>query len=56
MVGFERALGAQRERSRAAGERTVGDWTVVAEGQPSFVGYDSLERDTAYPSVPHPHR
>ncbi len=44
MVGFEQALEAQKTRSRAAGERTVGDWTVVADGQTTFVGYDHLER------------
>ncbi len=44
MPGFERALQAQKTRSRAAGERTVGDWTIVSEGEARFVGYDHLER------------
>ena len=43
MAGFEAALREQKDRSRAAGERNVGDWTVVAEGTPAFVGYDRLE-------------
>jgi len=42
MAGFAEALQAQKTRSRAAGERSVGDWTVLADGQPEFVGYDSL--------------
>ena len=45
MDGFASALEAQKTRSRAAGERSVGDWDVVAEGQPTFVGYDQLAAD-----------
>ena len=45
MAGFAEALERQKSRSRAAGEREVGDWDVVGEGQPEFVGYDSLQAD-----------
>jgi alanyl-tRNA synthetase len=43
MAGFEKALEAQRNRGRAAGERSVGDWNILQEGQPEFVGYDQLD-------------
>ena len=42
MEGFAKALNQQKSRSRAAGERSVGDWEVLADGQPKFVGYDHL--------------
>ena len=45
MAGFAKALEQQKTRSRAAGERTVGDWEVLAEGQTTFVGYDRLTAD-----------
>ncbi len=42
-AGFEKALQAQKERSRAAAQKTVGDWTVLAEGEDvAFLGYDTL--------------
>ena len=43
MAGFEKALEAQRNRGRAAGERSVGDWNILHDGQPEFVGYDHIE-------------
>ena len=42
-VGFERALQAQKERSRADAKKEVGDWIVLQEGESVFVGYDRLE-------------
>jgi len=45
MAGFEKALEAQKTRSRAAGERSVGDWNILQDGQPEFVGYDQLEAE-----------
>jgi alanyl-tRNA synthetase len=46
-VGFEKALAAQKQRSRADAQKEVGDWSTVGEGQTSdsgsFVGYDKLE-------------
>jgi alanyl-tRNA synthetase len=50
LAGFERALGAQRERSRAARSSgraavvsadTRGGWRTVKRGKQRFVGYDS---------------
>ncbi len=45
MSGFQQALDAQKTRSRAAGERSVGDWTILGEAQPQFTGYDSLRAE-----------
>lgn len=45
MAGFAKALEEQKTRSRSAGARTVGDWEVFDEGQPSFIGYDQLASD-----------
>ena len=43
-AGFEKALAAQKDRSRADAKKTVGDWAELKD-DPSveFVGYDSLE-------------
>ncbi|WP_235296857.1 alanine--tRNA ligase [Portibacter marinus] len=41
--GFEVALKAQQERSRADAQRSVGDWHTIQEGNVVFVGYDQLE-------------
>ncbi len=47
-AGFEKALQQQKERSRAAAQKTVGDWTVLAEvDDVAFVGYDTLTVDDA---------
>ena len=46
MQGFEAALTEQKNRSRAAGERSVGDWIEVADGASAFVGYDRLDAET----------
>ncbi len=47
-AGFEKALQEQKERSRAAAQKTVGDWTVLADvDDVAFVGYDTLTVDDA---------
>ncbi len=43
-VGFEKALAAQKARSRADAQKEVGDWQVVTEDEEvEFIGYDTLE-------------
>jgi alanyl-tRNA synthetase len=43
-AGFEKALAEQKDRSRNAAQKQVGDWYVIDEGESStFVGYDNLE-------------
>ncbi len=45
-AGFEQALNAQKERSRAVGKTEAGDWVVLQDTkQIQFVGYDSLEAE-----------
>ncbi|UII74807.1 alanine--tRNA ligase [Flagellimonas sp. HMM57] len=45
-AGFEKALKAQKDRSRAASETSKEDWTVLMEdSEQEFIGYDSLEAD-----------
>lgn len=47
MAAFDRALLAQKERSRAATTTDTGDWVIVREGdEVEFVGYDVLEATT----------
>ena len=47
MIGFERALQAQKERSRAATAIDTGDWVVVSDNEDTeFVGYDTLTAKT----------
>lgn len=42
--GFEKALKAQKDRSRAASEVSKDDWTVLhQDSEQEFVGYDTLE-------------
>ena len=42
--GFNQALEAQKQRSKADAVREVGDWTVLLPGVDTrFVGYDTLE-------------
>ena len=44
--GFEKALQAQKDRSRAASETSKDDWTVLqSDGEQEFVGYDILETE-----------
>ncbi|GAB5551463.1 MAG: alanine--tRNA ligase [Saprospiraceae bacterium] len=41
--GFDKALAAQKARSRKDAVKSVGDWTTVHEGESvEFVGYDDL--------------
>jgi alanyl-tRNA synthetase len=52
MAGYERAMEEQKERARAGGKfssifNSQDGWTVVREGNPVFVGYDTLESDSA---------
>ena len=43
-AGFEAALEAQKERSRAAGKMDAGDWVVLEDDKvEEFVGYDRTE-------------
>lgn len=41
--GFQKALDAQRERSRADSQKITGDWVVLSEEETRFVGYDQHE-------------
>ena len=44
--GFEKALQAQKDRSRAASETSKDDWTVLEPAmEQKFVGYDILDTD-----------
>jgi len=44
--GFEKALQAQKDRSRAASEMTKDDWTVLqSDNEQEFVGYDTLKTE-----------
>ena len=44
--GFERAMHAQKSRSRAATEINQGDWVVLTDTPSTFIGYDHLESDS----------
>ncbi len=46
MVGYEKALQQQKDRSRAAGVIDTEDWVTINEGDSTFVGYDTLEVTT----------
>ncbi|WP_421808779.1 alanine--tRNA ligase [Flagellimonas sp.] len=44
--GFEKALKAQKDRSRAASEVSKDDWNVLlTDTEQEFIGYDSLEAE-----------
>ncbi|MBO0330411.1 alanine--tRNA ligase [[Muricauda] lutisoli] len=44
--GFEKALKAQKDRSRAASEVSKDDWNILkTDTEQEFIGYDSLEAD-----------
>ena len=45
-VGFEEELNKQKERSRSATKLETDDWVELAEGDTTFVGYDSLSCET----------
>jgi alanyl-tRNA synthetase len=44
--GFEEELAKQKERSRSATKLETDDWVEMEAGDPTFVGYDSLECET----------
>jgi alanyl-tRNA synthetase len=44
--GFEEELAKQKERSRSATKLETDDWVELQAGDPTFVGYDSLECET----------
>jgi len=41
-AGFEKALEAQRSRSKKDARKEVGDWNILLEVESNFVGYDNL--------------
>jgi alanyl-tRNA synthetase len=41
-AGFNKAMAAQKERSRAAATLETADWQVLSDTETQFVGYDSL--------------
>ncbi len=47
-IGFEKALKAQKERSRDDAKKEVGDWTtLIDDPSVSFLGYDALHLEHA---------
>lgn len=45
LAEFDTAMAAQKERARNAAAVETGDWVVIKEGEPQFIGYDLLESD-----------
>ena len=45
-AGFDREMAAQKARARNAAAVEATDWITVNEGEPVFVGYDTLTADT----------
>lgn len=45
LAEFDTAMTAQKERARNAAAVETGDWVVIKEGEPQFIGYDLLESD-----------
>ena len=43
---FNAEMQKQKERARNAAATETGDWTVIADGNPEFVGYDEVETET----------
>lgn len=43
---FNRQMNLQKERARNAAAVETGDWVVIKEGEPQFVGYDFYETET----------
>ena len=43
---YNRALEHQKSMGREANKQDLGDWTVLAEGETEFVGYDELSCET----------
>jgi len=44
--GFEAEMQKQKERARNAAAVETGDWIIIREGEPEFVGYDTSECET----------
>lgn len=45
--GFARQMEVQKNRSKAAGKQTMGDWTVVSHGEDTkFIGYTEVRSQT----------
>ena len=44
--GFDKEMQAQKERARAAAAVEATDWVIVREGEPVFVGYDTMSTPT----------
>ena len=42
-AGFDKEMEAQKARARNAAAVEATDWIQVSEGEPQFVGYDSME-------------
>ena len=42
-AAFNREMQKQKERARNAAQVEMGDWTILAEGETQFVGYDYTE-------------
>ena len=43
---YNKALAHQKEMGRSANKQDLGDWVIVNEGEPEFVGYDELSCET----------
>ena len=43
---YNKALEHQKEMGRSANKQDLGDWNIVKEGEPEFVGYDELSVET----------
>ena len=43
---YNKALAHQKEMGRSANKQDLGDWNIVKEGEPDFVGYDELSVET----------
>ena len=44
--GFDRKMKEQKDRARNAAAIETGDWVIVREGEPEFVGYDETETES----------
>jgi alanyl-tRNA synthetase len=43
--GFDKEMQKQKERARNAASMETGDWIVLKDGEPEFVGYDTVSCD-----------
>ena len=44
---YNQALAHQKEMGRAANKQDLGDWTILHEGDSTFIGYDTLQCTTS---------